>query len=155
VLRGLYRVLVRRLPPGAAWALWRAGVLAASARRRGVAGPPVALAHVAWGASENELGPLIDGLVADSGAATSAILVVSDCDAVHVAAARGCRLEHVPRRDDWQRAFPAESYERFLSSRGRGIGAAYRIERLKADAQVPEMLRRGLEDAAGVPLEER
>ena len=51
----------------------------------------MALARVIWGISEEEvLAPLVDRLVAESGAAASDVLVVSDCDAVHVAAARGC-----------------------------------------------------------------
>lgn len=150
-LRALYRWLVRRLPPRAAWALWRAVLLAASVRRRRVPGPHVALAQLAWGASEKELEALIDRLLG-AGASPTAVLVVSDCDAVHLAAARGCRLEYVPKSDDWLRAFPAGSYETFLFARGRAIGEAYRIERLEAPRHAPEALLKGLREASAAAL---
>jgi hypothetical protein len=105
----------------------------------------VALARVIWGVSkEEELAPLVERLVAESGAAASDVLVVSDCDAVHVAAARGCRLEYVPEREGWLRALPDGDYERFLEARGRGIRAAYRIGHVELPDGIPAALSRGL-----------
>lgn len=146
-MRRLYRWLVRRLPPRAAWAIWRAGVAAAAARRRAVPGPEVEVAQVAWGASESELEQIVARLVEGSGAPPSHLLVVSDCDAVHAAAARGCRLEHVPAAGDWERRFPSVDYDAFLASRGHAIRAAYRIRRLDAGTGTPEALRLGLAGA--------
>ena len=148
-LKRLYRWLVRRLPPRAAWMLWRAGVLVAARRRAHVAGPEVALAHVAWNRSEEELVALMERLVADSDAPPSHVLVISDCDAVHVAAARGCRVEYIPARSEWERAFPGGDYPAFLSARGMAIAAAYRIGRLETPDETPEPLSGGLRGFAG------
>lgn len=150
--RRLYRWLVRRLPPPAAWAVWRAGLLAASARRARVPPPGVRVARVAWGVGEQELGAVVDGLLADAVGPPSEVLVVSDCDAVHVAAARGCRLEHVPPRAGWARAFPGADYDAFLSGRGQAIARAYRIGRLEDGGRCPDALLRGLRDEGAAAL---
>ena len=66
--------------------------------------------------------------------------MVSDSDAVHVAAAGGCRMEHVPAREAWSSAFPEGDYDAFLSARGRAIRDAYRIGRLEAPDAAPVVL---------------
>ncbi len=100
----------------------------------------MALARVAWGASAEELGALVEDLVERTSAPPWHVLVVSDSDAVHVAAARGCRMEHVPGRAAWSGAFPEGDYEAFLAARGRAIRSAYRIGRLEAPDEAPPAL---------------
>jgi hypothetical protein len=154
VIRSAYRWLIRRLPPRAAWAVWRGGLLIA-ARRRRVPGPDVALARLAWGASPEELGAIVEDLVERTSAPPWHVLVVSDSDAVHVAAARGCRMEHVPGRAVWSRAFPEGDYDGFLAARGRAIRSVYRIGRLEAPGDAPpalvEALRAESGSASGTP----
>lgn len=104
----------------------------------------MAVAHVAWGASEQRLAELVERVAHEAGTDPARALLISDSAAVHVAAARGCRLEHVPPRDDWERRFPGASYETFLQRRGASIADSYAIERLNFDAGAPESLRRGL-----------
>ncbi len=150
-LRRLYRWLVRRVPPRAAWVLWRAALLAARRRPGHVAGPAIALAQIAWGASEDELAALVermaDGAAGDSGE----LLVISDCDAVHVAAARGVRLEHVPPLESWRRRVPNGDYDAFVERRLRSILASYRIASLVApDGALDGVLRAASE--AGVAV---
>ena len=140
--RQLYRWLVRRLPPRAAWALWRLALAAASPRRRRVPGPEVALACIAWEASEDRLDRLMERLVGElDGDDAARLLVVSDCDAVELAAARGCRFEHLPPRVEWERRFPGADYDAFLTRRGESIRESYVIVRVELEGEVPAPLR--------------
>lgn len=138
--RGAYRWLIRRLPPRSAWAVWRAGLLVAGRRRGRVPGPEVAVARVAWHVSDEELDELVEALIQGTGTRPSSVLVISDSDAVHVAAAHGCRMEHVPARAAWSRAFPEGDYDGFLAARGRAIRNAYRIARLESPGEAPAAL---------------
>lgn len=148
--RRLYRWLVRRVPPRAAWALWRAALLAARRRRAGVAGPAIASAHVAWGATEADLAALVERLANGPEADPARLLVITDCDAVHVAAARGVRLEHVPPAAEWRRRFPDGDHGAFVERRVRSILASYRISAIVAPDGVPEAVLRAASEA-GVP----
>lgn len=148
--RRLYRWLVRRLPPRAAWALWRAALAAARGRRRSVAGPPIASAHVAWGATEADLAAFIERLTDGPDVDPTRLLVVTDCDAVHLAAARGVRLEHLPPPADWRRRFPDGDYDGFLERRLRSILASYRVASLEAAAGTPASIAR-VAGEAGIP----
>jgi len=150
-VRRLYRWLVRRVPPRAAWALWRAALLVAQRRRGRVAGPTIALAHLAWGASERELAALVERLTDGAAGDPGNLLVISDCDAVHVAAARGVRLEYVPPREEWRRRFQAGDYDAFVERRLRSIFASYRIASLVAPDGVSEGVLRAVSEA-GVPV---
>ncbi|MGI8805545.1 MAG: hypothetical protein ACR2IN_07650 [Thermoleophilaceae bacterium] len=150
-LRRLYRWLVRRLPPRAAWTLWRAAMLAARRRRGRVAGPPIASAHVAWGASEGELAALVKRLMDGPENDPARLLVITDCDAVHVAAARGVRLEHVPPSEEWRRRSPDGDYDAFLERRLRSILASYRIASLDLSPGTPVSIARTASEA-GVRL---
>ena len=152
LLRHLYRWLVRRLPPRAAWALWRVALAAASPRRRRVGGPEVAIACVAWGASEDRLARLLERLVAEPEREPAQLLVVSDCDAVELAAARGCRFEHLPPRAEWERRFHDADYDAFLARRGDSIRESFAIARVELEGEAPEPLRRALA-GDGVPPE--
>lgn len=142
--RRLYRWLVRRVPPRAAWTLWRVALAVASARRRRVGGPGVAVACVAWGASEGQVDRLLKRLVADLGGEPDRLLVISDCDAVQLAAARGCRFEYLPPRDEWERRFPGAEYDAFLTRRAESIQSSYRIDRVELEGEAPAPLRRML-----------
>jgi hypothetical protein len=148
-LRGTYRWMIRRLPPRAAWAVWRAGLLVAGRRRGRVPAPQVAVAHMAWEVADDELGALVEALIERTGAAPGNVLVVSNSDAVHVAAARGCRMEHVPARAAWSSAFPEGDYDGFLAARGRAIRSAYRIGRLEAPEEAPAVLVEALGTESG------
>jgi hypothetical protein len=139
--RDLYRWLVRRLPPRAAWALWRVALAATSPRRRRVAGPEVALACIAWEASEDRLDRLMERLVAGLDGDPGRVLVVSDCDAVELAAARGCRFEHLPPRAEWERRFPGADYDAFLRRRAASIRDSYAIARVELEGEAPTPLR--------------
>ncbi len=153
--RGAYRWLIRRLPPRGAWVVWRAGLLVAGRRRGRVPGPEVAVAHIAWNVSDDALGALVEALIERTGAPPGNVLVVSNSDAVHVAAARECRMEHVPARAAWSSAFPEGDYDRFLAARGRAIRSAYRIDRLEAPDDAPAVLVEALgaesDSASGTP----
>ena len=146
-LRRLYRWLVRRVPPRAAWALWRAALLAARHRRGRVAGPSIAVAQIAWGASEDELGALVERLADGAAGDPGKLLVISDCDAVHVAAARGVRLEHVPPLEAWRRRVPSGGYDAFVERRLRSILASYRIASLVASEDAPDGVLRAASEA--------
>ncbi len=141
--RHLYRWLVRRLPPRAAWALWRIALAAASARGRRVGGPRVAVACVALGASEEGLAELLDRLVAGPDE-PARVLVISDCDAVELAAARGCRFEHLPPREEWEGRFPEADYDGFLARRAGSIRESYAIASVELEGEAPQPLRRAL-----------
>lgn len=129
-MRRAYQALVRRLPPRAAWVLWRTAALGTSLRRRRLDGPEVALAQVACDLDEQELAGLISRLAAAAGGEPRDVLVISDSDAVHVAAAAGCRFEHLPPRADWERHIPRGDYEAFVRRRVASILAGYRVGRL-------------------------
>ena len=145
-LGGAYRALLTRLPPSAAWALWRAARALAAPRRRRLPPPPVAIATVAWGASEDELGALVARLVREAGGEPARLLVVTDCDAVHVSAAAGVRHEFVPPRTDWERYRGAESdYDAFVERRLRSILDGYRIAEVRAAGAPPDGVRRALD----------
>jgi hypothetical protein len=148
-IRGAYRWLIRRLPPRAAWVVWRGGLLIAGRRRRRVPGPDVALARVAWGVPAEKLGALVEDLLERTSAPRSQVMVVSDSDAVHVAAARGCRMEHVPGGAVWSSAFPEGDYDGFLAARGRAIRSAYRIGRLEVAGDAPPALVEALGAESG------
>jgi len=126
-------------------------MLAAQRRRGRVAGPTIALAQLAWGASESELATLVERLADGAEGDPGHLLVISDCDAVHVAAGRGVRLEHVPPREEWRRRFPAGDYDAFVERRLRSILASYRIASLVAPDGVPERVLRAVSEA-GVPV---
>ena len=70
------------------------------------------------------------------------LLVITDCAAVHVAAARGVRLEHVPPLEEWRRRFPNGDYDAFLERRMRSILASYRIASLDAPSGAPASIVR-------------
>lgn len=103
---------------------------------------------MAWGASEGDLPAIVDELARDA-PEPAALLVISDCDAVHVAAARGVRLEHLPSRGAWSRVSSDRDYDAFLERRMRSILASYRIEALDVDGDAPEPLRRVAAAAPG------
>ena len=145
--RRLYRWLIRRMPPRAAWALWRAALFAARRRRGQVAGPPIASAHVAFGATEAGLAELVERLAGGPETDPSRLLVITDCDAVHVAAARGVRLEHLPALAGWRRRFPDGDYGAFLERRLRSILASYRIAELNAPPGAPASIARAASEA--------
>ena len=146
--RRLYRWLVRRMPPRAAWALWRAALFAARRRRGQVAGPPIASAHAAFGATEAGLAELVERLAGGPETDPARLLVITDCDAVHVAAARGVRLEHLPPLAEWRRRLPEGDYEAFVERRLRSILASYRIASLRVPDGVPKGLLRAASEAS-------
>ncbi|HEV2075803.1 MAG TPA: hypothetical protein VGR10_06160, partial [Thermoleophilaceae bacterium] len=113
-----------------AWVLWRTAALTSSLRRRRLYGPEVAVAQVAWGLDEQELAALVSRLAAAAGGEPRDVLVISDSDAVHVAAAAGCRFEHLPPRADWERRIARGDYEAFARRRVASILAGYRVGRL-------------------------
>lgn len=129
IARRIYRGLVVRLPPRAAWAVWRLSVRAAAIRGGEVPPTRVALAEVIWGAGEDELRTLVERRLAGGDLSPELLLIVSDCDAVHVAAVLGCRFEHVPPRADWERRRAAGDYDAFVTARIASIRASYAIER--------------------------
>lgn len=112
----------------------------------------MAVACVALGASEPELDRLIASLVADLDNGPTQLLVISDCDAVGFAAARGCRFEYLPPREEWEQRFPDADYDAFLARRGESIGESYAIARVELEGDAPEPLRRALV-RDGVPPE--
>lgn len=120
--------------------MWRAAVLVSTPRRGRVAGPAISGARVAWGASEEELAAVVDELAA-AARDPGALLVITDCDAVHVAAARGVRLEHMPRREAWRQRFPDRDYDRFVARRMRSIAASHEIASLELGDGAPDALR--------------
>jgi hypothetical protein len=115
-----------------------------------VSGPEVAVACVAWGASEDRLARLLERLTGPD-PEPAHLLVVSDCDAVELAAARGCRFEHLPPRAEWERRFPDADYDAFLARRGESIRESYAIARVELEGDAPEALRRTLAGDGGPP----
>lgn len=128
--RRLYLSLLGRLPPRGAWLVWRAAHGAARLARRRADPTEVAVARVALGASEIELRDMLAELVLRAGD-PGQVLVISDCDAVDVVAATGCRYEYVPAREDWERHLPGADHERFVSGRVKSILASYRAVRVE------------------------
>lgn len=127
----LYLLLLRRLPPRAAWAVWRAARGVSQLARRRAAPTEVAVARVAFGVDERALAELLPDLVRRAGDDPSRVLVVSDCDAVHLVAAAGCRFEYVPPREDWERHMPGADHEAFAGRRVDSILAAYHADRVE------------------------
>jgi hypothetical protein len=103
----------------------------------------VAVACVAVGASEDGLARLLDRLVAGPDE-PARVLVISDCDAVELAAARGCRFEHLPPREEWERRFPEADYDGFLARRAKSIRESYAIDRVVLEGDAPESLHGAL-----------
>lgn len=130
VVTPLYRLLVRRLPPRAGYLVWRGVRRAVAGRAPRPEGPEVDVAVVALGVGEPQLAELLDRLPGEHGVEPGRVLVVTDSDAVHVAATRGSRLEHVPSSGDWRRLFPDGDYDAFLERRIESITASFRVGRL-------------------------
>lgn len=143
--RSLAVRLLERLPSRPAWLLWRAATVASARRRRAAAGPEVDLAAVAWAVDGYELGRLIEGL-SEAGARSQRLLVISDSDAVGVAAAAGCRFEHVPARSDWETRMSGH-YDELAVRRVHAILADYRVRDVVVVGDVPPALRAGLPKA--------
>lgn len=131
IVRRLYRELLRRLPARVGYALWRLARRLASLRRNGVEPPAIDRARLAIGMEEAELAAAADALLAEHGGEPSRLLLITDCDAVHVAAARGVRLEYVPGPEALERLDPAADRDAFLEGRIDSIRASYRIARLE------------------------
>lgn len=104
------------------------------------------MAAVAWGVDGYELGRLIERL-SEAGTGSERLLVVSDSDAVGVAATAGCRFEHVPTRGDWEPRMGGHDYDELAVRRVRATLADYRVGEMVVVGDVPPALRAGLPEA--------
>lgn len=145
--RSLAARVLERLPPRPAWLLWRLATVMTSARRRASPGPEVDVCAVAWGVDDFELERLIERL-SERAASADRLLVVSDSDAVHVAAAAGCRFEHVPPGAG---LLTEERHDQRVARRVLAVLADYRLDRVVVVGELPPALRSSLPEAE--PLE--
>lgn len=127
VANAAYLRLLRRLPPRAAWVVWRSARGASRLARRRADPTEVAVARIAFGVDERALAQVLPALVERAGGEPSRVLVVSDCDAVHVVTATGCRFEFLPPQGDWERHMPQADHAAFAQRRVGCILAAYRV----------------------------
>jgi hypothetical protein len=116
--------------------------VATAARRRGARQPRVDLAVIAWGVDGFEVERLVERLAGEQ--PPERLLLISDSDAVHVAAARGCRFEHVPPRADWEARGAGDGYGELASRRVLAILDDYRPERVAVVGDPPPPLAEAL-----------